>query len=135
MLTPLGCHHHFRAWVSISYTPAMTQATPATSALRQRRYPYLIAIPRACFTANLWRDVRQNWRGIGMLYMLLLLAITWAITCTTPLRSFHDFLEVDAPRLIRQVPPIVIQDGVVYVDAPEHGSVTGDCNVLGVMHR
>ena len=97
----------------------MTQATPATSSLRQRRYPYLIAILRACFTADLWRDVRQNWRGIGVLYMFLLLAITWAIACITPLRSVNDFLEVDAPRFIRQVPPITIEDGVVYVDAPE----------------
>src|SRR4051795_9900624 len=65
------------------------------------------------FHAGLARDVAQRWRGIGALYLLLLVAITGAVSAADVHFSFAKFLRDDFPTFVQDVPPINIRDGVV----------------------
>ncbi|CAN5362126.1 DUF1189 family protein [soil metagenome] len=65
------------------------------------------------FFKPLYRDVARNWRGIGALYLLLLVAITGAITAAKFHYEVKKFARDDFPTAVQDVPPISIRDGVV----------------------
>lgn len=66
-----------------------------------------------------WRDVVQNWRGIGLFYLLALLALTWLIISLQITHAFHSFIDREIPKIINQVPTLTITNGVVAIDKPE----------------
>ena len=83
-------------------------------------FPFYQAPARAFYSADLYRDVAQRWRGIAMGYLLALLALLWLPTALS-LRSEMRVLRQDlAPPIIRQVPRIVIDNGnaIVSGDTP-----------------
>jgi hypothetical protein len=78
------------------------------------RYGKLAAMALApFFSGALYRDVARNWRGIAALYLLLLLAITWAATMIKLHVGFTAFARDEFPKLADDIPPITIKNGVV----------------------
>lgn len=93
-----------------------------------RGYSYITAIFLSPVSPNLWRDVGHHWRGMGLLYMLLLLALTWPLVAIRPYRAFRHFTANEAPKFIDQVPTITIHNGAVSVDQPEPCFITDPDN-------
>jgi hypothetical protein len=61
------------------YQPPGMPTPPAPSLGGPRKYPFFAGY-LMWFMPDLWRDAGRRWGGFGFLYMLILLAITWAIT-------------------------------------------------------
>src|SRR5688572_32963110 len=83
-----------------------------------RRFPF-VAGYLAWFLPALWRDAGRRWRGIGVFYMLILVALSWAAVLGKGYPSFRDFVRNDVPTFASQVPNIDIKNGVVTTDAHE----------------
>jgi hypothetical protein len=70
------------------------------------------------YSPDLYRDVVYRWKGIGVLYLLLLLAITWI---PSPIRwhfAARGLTAADSQAFIDQLPAITIQDGVMSATPP-----------------
>ena len=78
------------------------------------RYGRLQALTLSFYSRALYRDVAQNWRGAGLLYLWNVLALSW-MACAFATHSRSDALD----RIIDQVPPIRIEHGVAFVDAQQ----------------
>jgi hypothetical protein len=56
-----------------------------------KHYGRLQAVYLSFFSGDLYRDVANNWTGIGLVYLLLLLAAAWlpsAVRTFTGLKAF-----------------------------------------------
>jgi hypothetical protein len=92
---------------------AFTQPEPS-----RRRYSRSVALLLSFFSADLYRDVARRWRGIGLTYLLLLLAVSW-IPMTAKLQiGFSKFAKDEAPVTLQGFPAITITKGVVSIDRP-----------------
>ena len=78
------------------------------------RYGRLQALTLSFYSRALYRDVAQNWKGAGLLYLWNVLALSW-MACAFATHSRSDALD----RIIDQVPPIRIEHGVAFVDAQQ----------------
>jgi hypothetical protein len=76
------------------------------------------------FSPDVWRDAARNWRGIGLLYMLVLLIITWSVVMVRGYNSYAHFVKAEAPQLVDQIPAVTITNGVVSIDKPEPCIIT-----------
>jgi len=70
------------------------------------------------YSRSLYQDVAMNWRKISFLYLLLLLAV-----CLIPLTfktraAVFDYLQREAPKIIKQFPMVTISKGQVSTDVP-----------------
>src|SRR5438552_182466 len=105
-----------------AYAPPMMQPpTPprAPAGPRgRRRYGIVRTLLLGLFSADVWRDVAQNWRGMGLLYMLVLLTLSWFVVLGKFHVSFGHFVDAEAPPFVEQVPAMTIKDGVVSIDRP-----------------
>jgi hypothetical protein len=76
------------------------------------------------FLPDLWRDVGQRWWGIGLTYLLLLMALTWL----PPFFKWHaglaGFVAVEAPKMTTQVPTVTLNNGDISIDRPEPYTIT-----------
>jgi len=84
-----------------------------------KRYSRLRALVLSLFSPDLYRDVAANWRGVGFLYLLLILALTWLPFIYKAHVGFKDFAQTEFPNMIRDFPPITITKGVVSSPAPQ----------------
>jgi len=84
-----------------------------------RRYSRIRALVLSLFSPDLYRDVAANWRGVGFLYLLLLLALTWIPVMYKGHVGFKEFSQTEFPNMIRDFPPITITKGVVSSPAPQ----------------
>ena len=71
------------------------------------------------YSSQLYQDVGLNWKGVGLGYLFLLLAI-----CTIPkMFKLHNglslFIDREAPPFIEQIPKITIEKGKVHIDQPQ----------------
>jgi hypothetical protein len=71
------------------------------------------------FSPDLYRDVAANWRGVGFLYLLLILTLTWIPVLYKWQVGFREFAQTEFPGMIRDFPPITITKGVVSSPAPQ----------------
>ncbi len=80
----------------------------------------IIHIPPCSFySKELYRDVGLRWKGVGFLYLLLLLAICWIPGMIVIHKGFSDFVNNEAPAFVEQVPEITITDGEVSIEEPQ----------------
>src|SRR6478672_8744679 len=87
--------------------------TAGAKGLFVRRYSRIRALVLSLFSPDLYRDVVANWRGVGFLYLLLILALTWIPEMYKAQVGFKDFAQTEFPNMIRDFPPITITKGVV----------------------
>jgi hypothetical protein len=84
------------------------------------RYSRFAALFLSFFSADLYRDVARHWRGIALLYLLLVMVLTW-IPATAKLhhglRTAMADPEVTA--IVDQFPTLSIRKGLISVAEPE----------------
>lgn len=91
------------------------------------------------FSKDLYRDVANNWKGIGVLYLLLLVSISWAPGLIKMHFIMADFVNNSAVTIVSQVPEIDIVDGTAstpelapyFISDPETGELLGIVDVSG----
>ncbi len=83
-----------------------------------RRYPMLHALYLSFFSRDLYRDVRENWKGTGFLYLLLLLAVTWLPVIYKIQGDLSEVIRLEVPKYLEQMPKITIVGGRVSIDRP-----------------
>ncbi len=71
------------------------------------------------FSTSLYRDVAVNWRGTCFPYLLLLLAVCWIPGMINFQNWVSHSMEIEAPKIISQVPVITVADGEASIEEPE----------------
>lgn len=82
-----------------------------------RRYSILQALPLSFFSRGLYRDVARSWRGIGLAYLLLVVALLTLVIVVRMQVGLDGWVRRQARDVADQVPTIVIRHQVVRVDA------------------
>ena len=81
-----------------------------------KRFNYLDALWQSFFSHPLYVDVARRWRGVGFLYLLLLVILSW-LPDFAKMQSGLEHLRGEASEgFIRQVPALNITDGVASAD-------------------
>lgn len=76
------------------------------------------------FSGSLYRDVAINWKGVGFLYLLLLLAICWIPAIVKFQFMVSNFVENEAPKVVTQVPTLTIVNGKASIEEPQPYEIT-----------
>ena len=92
---------------------------PPPAATEPRRYSRVSALVLSFFSPELYRDVARRWCGIGFLYLVLLLAVSWLPLAIRAHVAFAKFVRQAAPRVLAGFPAVTITNGVVSIDRPE----------------
>lgn len=82
-----------------------------------KKFGLLRAIAMSFYSAELYRDVGRNWKGTGLLYLMVLLAICWVPTAFRVHRGLHEFA-AETPAFTADLPDISIKDGVMQSRPP-----------------
>jgi hypothetical protein len=83
-----------------------------------RRYSILQAVPLSFFSRDLYRDVAGAWRGIGLVYLVVVVAFLTLVMVLRMQVALNRWVEGSAQGFADQVPGIVIRHRVVEVDRP-----------------
>jgi hypothetical protein len=83
-----------------------------------KRFGVLQGFYLSFFSADLYRDVAKNWTGIGLLYLLLLLAITWLPSGFRVFTSLTTFSTEKGAALAQQMPRVTIGNGEMRAEPP-----------------
>jgi hypothetical protein len=81
-------------------------------------YNYWQALYMSFYSGRLYVDVAKRWRGFGVLYLLLVIAIT---SIPLSLRIVYDFNQYFDEQMIlplTKIPPLYVQNGGVLFDKP-----------------
>lgn len=74
--------------------------------------------------SDFYRDVAHHWRGLGFLYVLVLILLT---TIPSTAKLFYDTADINQSAIrpvTSQIPRIEIQDGIARVEAPQPHIIT-----------
>lgn len=82
------------------------------------QFSRLSAIWSSFHSSDLYRDVALRWKGIGVLYLLLLLAITWLPSGVRWYSGVRNFVATEAPPVVKQLPVVSIKGGVMTANPP-----------------
>lgn len=91
---------------------------PGTYGPRVRRFSILQAIPLSFYSRDLYRDVAGSWRGAGLVYLVVVVAIVTALVVIGMQFSLRRWAAGPAQGFADDVPTIVIRHRVVEVDQP-----------------
>ncbi len=81
-----------------------------------KRYSIFHPLVLSFFSKSLYRDVGKNWRGTGLLYLLVVLALLWIPTIIKGHFSLSRWVDGDSKELTKQIPAITITKGKVSTD-------------------
>jgi hypothetical protein len=81
-----------------------------------KRYSIFHPLVLSFFSKSLYRDVGQYWRGTGLAYLLLVLALVWIPTMIKAQSGLEAFVDHDSKKFTDQLPPITISKGKVSTD-------------------
>jgi hypothetical protein len=82
-----------------------------------RRYSIFHALPLSFFSGGLYQDVARSWRGIGLVYLMLLVALATLVVVIRTQIGLDHWVHGEARGLTDQIPRMVIRQRVVEVDA------------------
>jgi hypothetical protein len=82
-----------------------------------KKFGPLRAIVMSFYSAELYRDVGRNWKGTGLLYLMVLLAICWVPTAYRMHAGLHRFA-AQTPAITADFPDISIKNGVMQSRPP-----------------
>ncbi len=89
-----------------------------------KQFGLLRAIWLSFYSPELYRDVARNWRGFGLLYLTVLLALSWLPTPVQWFSGLRDFATTEAPQIASQFPDITISNGVMQARPPGRHVIT-----------
>lgn len=82
-------------------------------------YNYFEALYMSFYSPELYVDVSKRWRGLGLLYLLLLLAILCIPLSIQGIQNFNKYFEEELIGPLRSLPTLYIRNGEVSLDYPE----------------
>ena len=96
-------------------------------------YNYWQALFKSFYSSRLYIDIGKRWKGLGLLYLLLLIAI---LTLPYSLKSMFLFskdFDRNIIQPLKQLPPIYIQNGKVSIDKPTPYFIKNDENQVVII--
>ncbi len=81
-----------------------------------RQYNIFHAFFMSFFSRKFYRDVGENWRGIGYGYLFILALLVWIPTMLNGYLHWRQFTNNELPKIIEQLPQAVIKDGELSID-------------------
>lgn len=81
-----------------------------------RRYSIFHPLVLSFFSKSLYRDVGKHWRGTGLLYLLMVLALVWIPTIIKGHLEMSRWIDADSKEITKQIPAITISNGQVSTD-------------------
>jgi hypothetical protein len=105
---------------SSPWPPGAPPAPAAAQSRPKRQYSRLTALVFSFFSRSLYRDVARRWRGVGVVYLLLLMFVNWLPVVVAWHLGARMWAEGGAAqRLLGEFPTITIQKGVVSIAEEE----------------
>lgn len=83
-----------------------------------KRYSIFHPLVLSFFSKSLYRDVGKHWRGTGLLYLFLVLALIWIPTIIRGQLALSNWVNGDAKEITKQIPTVTISKGQVSTDVP-----------------
>lgn len=83
-----------------------------------KRYSIFHALVLSFFSKDLYRDVAKNWRGTGLLYLAIILALFWIPSIIKGQLGMSAWVDGDSKEITKQIPKITITKGEVSTDVP-----------------
>jgi hypothetical protein len=83
-----------------------------------KRYSIFHPLVLSFFSKSLYRDVGKNWRGTGLLYLFIILALLWIPTIIKGQLATSAWVNGDSKEITKQIPAITINKGQVSTDVP-----------------
>jgi hypothetical protein len=83
-----------------------------------KRYSFLHAPVMSFFSGSFYRDVGRYWRGTGLLYMFVILAVLWIPSMIKAQLGVAKFVDVESKKITEQIPAITISHGKVSTNVP-----------------
>jgi len=83
-----------------------------------KRYSIFHPLVLSFFSKSLYRDVGKNWRGTGLLYLFIILALFWIPTIIKGQLGLSAWVDGDSKEITKQIPAITITKGQVSTDVP-----------------
>ena len=84
-----------------------------------KRYSIFYAPILSFFSRKLYRDVCHQGKGVGFLYLLLLLTICWLPPLMKMQDGLSNFVDNEAPEVVAQIPNITITKGLASIAEPQ----------------
>ncbi len=84
-----------------------------------RRYTIIHPLYMSFFSKSLYRDVAKNWRGLGLRYLLSLLALCLIPQVMTVQSDLTAYLNSEAPKIVRQFPTVTVRNGAASINKPQ----------------
>jgi len=81
-----------------------------------KRYSFFHAPVLAFFSKSFYQDVGQHWRGTGLAYLLIILALLWIPTMIKMQFGIARFVDTESKKFTEQIPAITINHGKVSTD-------------------
>jgi hypothetical protein len=85
---------------------------------QMKRYSFLQAPFLSFFSKAFYRDVGQHWRGTGLAYLLIILALFWIPSIIKARLGVGRFVDTESKKITEQIPAITISHGKVSTDVP-----------------
>lgn len=89
-----------------------------------KKFSILQAPYMTFFSMAFYRDVARHWKGAGVGYMLLLVALLFVPMSIRMQMEISDYVKNQSPALTNQIPDITITDGKAYADAQQPYTIT-----------
>lgn len=84
-----------------------------------KRYSIFYSPVLSFFSKKLYRDVCQQGKGVGFLYLFLLVTICMTLPFINMQKGLSDFIDHEAPEIVTQIPRITITNGLASITEPQ----------------
>lgn len=96
----------------------VTEKSTAMRDIDAPHYRYWQALYHSFFNNKLYVDVGKRWKGLSLLYLLLLMFIVTIPVAVHVMRSFNYYYYEQLLMPLKRLPPVYIQNGQVYLNEP-----------------
>ena len=83
-----------------------------------KKYSGWQAVYMSFFSGDIYRDVARNWRGVGYLYLLCLVAGTWAVIAFAGQLIVNTGLDKYVQPVVSKWPTVTVKNGKLSIDKP-----------------
>lgn len=83
-----------------------------------KKYHIFESLFLSFYSKPFYREVAQTWKGLGLLYLLLVLAICWLPFSYDFHRFLNQFSSEFLPGIVEQMPTMTISKGKLSIDKP-----------------
>ncbi len=81
-------------------------------------FSYWQALYMSFYSKSLYVDVVKRWQGLGVLYLLLVIALVMIPVSARMMIDFNRYFDAHVLEPLKMLPPLVIQNGKVQFDEP-----------------